>query len=60
MSAYADDVNIFISGQNDIQILCKNLNLYEKSSSAKVNWAKCDGFAVGSWVIRGHLNFLKD
>ncbi len=53
VSAYADDVNIFISGQNDIQILCKNLNLYEKSSSAKVNWAKCDGFAVGSWGDTG-------
>ncbi len=31
----------------------KIFNLYEKSSSAKVNWAKCDGFAVGSWGDTG-------
>lgn len=53
VSAYADDVNIFIYVQNDIQILCKNFNFYEKSSSAKVNWAKCEGFAVGSWDDKG-------
>jgi len=46
-------VNILVSGQNVIWILCTNISLYEKSSSTKVNWAKCEGFAVGSWANKG-------
>lgn len=35
---YADDVNMFIRGQTDVQALTEFLVLYEKTSSAKVNW----------------------
>ncbi|XDV49743.1 hypothetical protein PO909_018933 [Leuciscus waleckii] len=60
VSAYADDVTVFIKGQDDVTVLTKNIEQYEKASSAKlnwgktkVNWAKCEGFAVGSWVDTG-------
>lgn len=53
VSAYADDVSIFIIGQEDIQILCESLDVYEKASSAKVNWGKSNGFIVGQWENGG-------
>lgn len=40
VSAYADDVNVFICNQGDIQELEESLALYGKASSAKVNWGK--------------------
>ena len=40
LSAYADDVNIFVSNQGDVLGLKDTLSLYEKESSAWVNWAK--------------------
>lgn len=49
LSAYADDVTVFITGQTDIQILEQKLALYEQASSAKVNWSKCDGLILGEW-----------
>ncbi|KAJ3590370.1 hypothetical protein NHX12_008322 [Muraenolepis orangiensis] len=39
LSAYADDVSIFVSSQRDIQCLQDTLSLYERASSARVNWA---------------------
>lgn len=47
VSAYADDVTVFIAGQEDIQTLCKSLAVYDRASSAKINWAKSEGFIVG-------------
>ena len=32
VSAYADDVTIFVTGQEDMQILCESLDVYEKAS----------------------------
>lgn len=49
LSAYADDVTLFITGQDDIVNLTKNIGLYEKASSAKVNWTKSEGFIMGKW-----------
>lgn len=47
--AYADDINIFVSSQGDIQCLQDTLSLYEKASSAWVNWAKSVALLVGQW-----------
>lgn len=47
LSAYADDITVFITGQEDIEILTKTIKLYEKASSAKVNWKKSEGFMIG-------------
>ena len=49
VSAYADDVNIFVSSQGDVQCLQDTLSLYEKASSARVNWAKSEALLVGQW-----------
>ena len=49
VSAYADDVNIFVSSQGDVQCLQDTLSLFEKASSARVNWAKSEALLVGQW-----------
>ena len=49
LSAYADDVTIFVTSQHDIQTLEQELSLYERASSARVNWNKCDSLLLGKW-----------
>lgn len=53
LSAYADDITVFISNQDDITILNQTLGLYERASSARVNWSKSEGFIVGGWEGTG-------
>ncbi|KAJ3587993.1 hypothetical protein NHX12_011587, partial [Muraenolepis orangiensis] len=49
LSAYADDVSIFVSSQRDVQCLQDTLSLYERASSARVNWAKSSALLLGCW-----------
>ncbi|KAJ3586493.1 hypothetical protein NHX12_012891, partial [Muraenolepis orangiensis] len=49
LSAYADDVSIFVSSQRDVQCLQDTLSLYERASSARVNWAKSSALLLGRW-----------
>ncbi|MGL5102459.1 MAG: reverse transcriptase domain-containing protein, partial [Plesiomonas sp.] len=56
LSAYADDVTVFIRGQDDIQVLKEQLALYERASSAKVNWSKCEGLLLGEWTCKQKPN----
>ena len=49
LSAYADDLTVVVSRQGDVECLTRSLALFEKASSAKVNWEKCDGCALGQW-----------
>ncbi len=49
VSAYADDVSVFITGQADVKCLQDTLSLYEGASSARVNWAKSEALLVGQW-----------
>ncbi|KAK5933249.1 hypothetical protein CgunFtcFv8_013744 [Champsocephalus gunnari] len=51
VSAYADDINIIIQGHTDVQELKESLALYEKASSAKVNWGKSEAVLVGQWRV---------
>jgi len=44
LSAYADDITVFVNHTQDIKCLSEVLSLYEKASSAKVNWAKSEVF----------------
>ncbi len=64
LSAYADDITVFITGKEDITILTNIINLYEKASSAKVNWTKSEGFMVGNVQnlpqLSGGLQWKKD
>ncbi len=46
MSAYADDITLCISGQNDVMALKARIGQYEKASSARVNWEKSEGFSL--------------
>lgn len=50
LSAYAGDVMVLISGQNDVQTLLKLIRDFMLLSSAKVNWTKCETLLVGQWV----------
>lgn len=49
VSAYADDVSVFITDQGGVQCLQDTLCLYEKASTAWVNWAKSEALLVGHW-----------
>lgn len=47
VSAYVDDVNVLVQNQGDVQELKESLVLYEKASSARVNWGKSEACLVG-------------
>ncbi|KAJ3583049.1 hypothetical protein NHX12_034517 [Muraenolepis orangiensis] len=49
LSAYADNVSIFVSSQRDVQCLQDTLSLYKRASSARVNWAKSSALHLGGW-----------
>ncbi|KAK2897108.1 hypothetical protein Q8A73_013488 [Channa argus] len=49
VSAYADDLNVFVTNQWDAWCLEETLSLYEEATSAKVNWAKSEALLVGQW-----------
>lgn len=46
LSAYADDINLFISNENDVKLILENVGCI---SSAKANWNKSDALLVGNW-----------
>lgn len=66
MSAYADDITVCISGQNDVTALETGIKQYEMASSAKVNWEKSEGFIIGWWrdtgppILPGGLNWGRE
>ncbi|KAL2096374.1 hypothetical protein ACEWY4_008522 [Coilia grayii] len=49
LSAFADDVAVFINGQNDINKMLNIFNDFRVVSSAKVNWSKSEAMLVGKW-----------
>ncbi len=52
MSAYVDDINVFVRDERDVALLVDSLELFQRASSAKVNWGKSEfvGWAVGRQV----------
>ncbi|TWW77612.1 Transposon TX1 uncharacterized 149 kDa protein ORF 2 [Takifugu flavidus] len=52
VSAYADDINVFVRDQGDVDNLIDSLDLYQEASSAKVNWEKSEALQVGPWAGR--------
>ena len=52
VSAYADDVNVFVKDQRDVNILGSSFVLFERASSAKVNWEKSEALQVGQWLSK--------
>ena len=51
LSAYADDVTVFITGASDVKVLSNALKLYEGASSARVNWEKSESLWAGQLQI---------
>jgi hypothetical protein len=49
VAAYADDVTVFLTSQEDIPTLCEVLTSYEKATGAKINKAKSRIMALDNW-----------
>lgn len=49
MSAYADDVIVFVNNQEEVDILRITIDDFGKLSSAKVNWTKSEAIVCGKW-----------
>lgn len=53
VSAYADDVNVFVCSDGDVQALKESLAVFQRASSARINCAKCNTFLSGGWQEGG-------
>ena len=65
LSAYADDVVVFIKDQRDADLLINIVNDFSTASAARVNWKKSEALAVGDWrgglpVFSQDLKWRKD
>uniref|UniRef100_A0A8P4KAC5 Reverse transcriptase domain-containing protein n=1 Tax=Dicentrarchus labrax TaxID=13489 RepID=A0A8P4KAC5_DICLA len=49
LSAYADDVVVFIKDQQDVCVLNSVIQKFSVVSAARVNWRKSEALAVGEW-----------
>ncbi|KAF7665106.1 hypothetical protein LDENG_00155080, partial [Lucifuga dentata] len=49
LSAYADDLNIFIRNEEDVRAMEFCLRVYQKASSARVNWEKSEALLCVDW-----------
>jgi exonuclease III len=47
--AYADDVTVFLTSQQDVEKLLRIIAVYEKASGAQVNVKKSTALAMGGW-----------
>ena len=52
LSAYADDVTIFVNGSDDLNVLQTIVKDFNFLSSAEVNWGKSEAIWVGEWEKR--------
>lgn len=52
VSAYADDVTVILSTQEDLNALKGCIQAYEQASTARVNWEKSEGLLCGAWQGR--------
>ena len=51
LTAYADDVNLYVTQSSDINIINSILSTYQSVSNAKVNWNKPCGLKINGWDI---------
>jgi len=42
--AYADDITVFVKDQRDVDVVIYSISIYEKASSARMNWSKTEAF----------------
>ena len=51
LTAYADDVNLYVTQSSDINIINSILSTYQSVSNAKVNWTKSYGLKMNGWDV---------
>ncbi|CAM2119993.1 unnamed protein product [Caretta caretta] len=56
LSAYADDVLLVVQDPGDLARLEACQAIYSAASSARVNWVKSSGLAVGDWRQETHMD----
>ena len=49
VSAFADDITVFVSRRLDIEAVKKAVGEYERIAGAKVNFDKSEGLRLGAW-----------
>ena len=49
VSAFADDITVFVSHRLDIEAVKKAVGEYERIAGAKVNFDKSEGLQLGAW-----------
>ena len=49
VSAYADDITVFVSRRLDILAVKKAVERYEEVAGAKINFGKSKGLRLGAW-----------
>ena len=52
VSAYADDITIFLTNDSGFDIVRDVYSLYSQASAARLNYAKSQGLWVGPWISR--------
>ena len=51
LTAYADDVNLYVTQSSDINIINSILSTYQSVSNVKVNWTQPCGFKMNGWDV---------
>ena len=51
LTAYADDVNLYVTQSSDINIINSILSTCQSLSNAKVNWSKSFGLKMNGWDV---------
>ena len=51
VSAFADDITVFVSRRLDIKAVKKAVSEYERIAGAKVNFDKSEGLRLGAWRV---------
>ena len=51
LTAYADDVNLYVTQSSDINIINSILSTYLSVCNAKVNWNKSCGLKINGWDV---------
>ena len=51
LTAYADDVNLYVTQSGDINIINSILSTYQSVSNAKVNWTRSCRLKMNGWDV---------
>lgn len=52
-TAYADYITVFIRNTEDRVAFISSLKMFQKATTAKVNWEKCVSLLLGEWQNMG-------